>query len=157
MNLLQTVLFWLFSVTCFVFFCVDVHYFYILGRDSQWNVLFQHPNEYEMIWYLDVFTYLFLYLYLAVKLLCFACKPQKVYGVLKNWFWQSIEVIKPYVTFDTLFKIGVVFVAIVLFKHAMGGSFTVRRLVIISDIRPMANIFYDIYYPLMWFYRFLFF
>jgi hypothetical protein len=143
-----------------MFFCVDVYWYYILDNDAKWDTIIHHALEYEAIGYLDCFTFLFLYLWLAVKLLRLACKPKRTWTlfydrvlsvVIRRW---KIH-IQPRLTFDTLFKIVLIVIALVVVRHALDYEFHLRSLVIISDIRPMANIYYDICCPLQWLYSIL--
>jgi hypothetical protein len=155
-NLLQNSLFLLFCAVGLVFVCVDVHWFYLLDRDAQYESFFWYPSEYEMLWYLDCFTFVFMYLWLAVKLLRLACNPRGVGLELQSRAYRLIEKIRPFLTFDTAFKIIVVVVAVIILKHALGHELKLPRLIIISDVRPMANIWYDIVCPIQWLWKIIF-
>jgi hypothetical protein len=92
-------------------------------------------------------------LWLAVKLLRFACDPAAVKAVFKKYLVTVFRYVYPCLTFDTLFKVSVLVVAFLILRHAFGCGSGFTRLVILSDIRPMANIWYDIYCPLNWLFR----
>jgi hypothetical protein len=96
-----------------------------------------------------------MYLWIAVTLLRAACNLKKTLEALERRFKISTwwrDYIKPCITFDTVFKMIVVIIGLVILKHALSGGIynSSYRLIIISDIRPMANIWYDIVCPLQW-------
>jgi hypothetical protein len=114
--------------------------------------------EYEAVWCLDCLTFSFLYLWLAVKLLRLACNPKHTWELIDRYvapvvlyLWEFK--IRPCLTFDTLFKLVIAVATVIILKHAFGHDFKIPQLRIISDIRPMANIWYDIYCPLRWLLR----
>jgi hypothetical protein len=99
-----------------------------------------------------------MYLWLAVKLLRLACKPKWAWFLFNGYIvLPLIELyqtrIRQYMTFDTLFKIVIVIAGVITLKHALGHKFIVSSLHVISDVRPMANIWWDIYCPLQWLFR----
>jgi hypothetical protein len=155
-NLLQTTLFLLFCIVGFVFISVDVYWYYLLDDAGRWDTIIRHHWTYELIWYLDCFTFLFMYLWLAVKLLRLACNAKYVWEIFKKYVLiKVVGLFRSYLNFDMLFKVAVVVVGFLIFKHAMGYDFDIPRLMIISDIRPMANIYYDIYGVLQWLHNFI--
>jgi hypothetical protein len=153
-NLLQITLFLLFCIVGFVFCCVDVYWYYILDDDAKWQTIVHHNLVYELLWYLDCLTYIFMYLYIAVKLLRLSCSS-RTYEILRTIYLPKLFsacdwVYRKLFNFDTLFKITIIVIGIVILKHALGHDFKIPHLIIISDIRPMANIWYDIVCPLRW-------
>jgi hypothetical protein len=138
-------------VVSFNFVVADVYWFYYLTDAERWNSLCRNRWDYDVIWYLDVFTYVFLYLWLATELLKAGYYAKQTYQTIRGFVLSKIiPVIKPLLTFDMLFDVIFIVITFAVIKHAFGRSLSIPQLLIISDVRPMANIWYDIQGVLEW-------
>jgi hypothetical protein len=156
--LLQVTLFLLFCVVGTVFAGVDVYWYGLLDNDARWRTIIDHHWTYESIWYLDCFTFAFMYLWIAVSLMRFVIHLKSNIELLNKYAGNRLKVlwretIYPRLTVDTGFKLMAVIIAYAVVKHAFGKAFDIPVLRIISDIRPMANIWYDIIGCWQWLYN----